>query len=97
MAAALAVAIAGQSGAEPSAPAAVTQRLNATLLDVMQRAKDLGYAGRRDALGPALDAAFDIPFMAEKVIGRSWAGLDEAARARWVALFREFLVGHAGR
>jgi phospholipid transport system substrate-binding protein len=78
--------------------ATVAHDLNASLLEVMKNAKTLGYAGRMEKVGPIIDHAFDVPFMAEKVIGRHWDTLDEAARQRWVALFREFLVAnYAGR
>jgi len=88
----------GPALAALSEAAAIVHDLNATLLDVMKNAETLGYAGRRDKIGPAVDRAFDIPFMAEKVIGGHWAKLPEADRTRWVALFREFLVAnYAGR
>ena len=81
-----------------SEAATVAHDLNASLLDVMKNAKTLGYAGRVEKIGPIIDRAFDVPFMAEKVIGRHWNTLDEAARTRWTALFREFLVAnYAGR
>jgi phospholipid transport system substrate-binding protein len=86
------------AGAELSEPATVAHELNASLLDVMKNAKALGYAGRQEKLGPVVDRAFDVPFMAEKVIGRHWQTLDDAGRTRWVALFREFLIAnYAGR
>jgi phospholipid transport system substrate-binding protein len=89
---------AGPARAALSEPAAVAHELNASLLEVMKNAKTLGYAGRQDKLGPVVDRAFDIPFMAEKVIGRHWQTLDDAGRTRWVALFREFLIAnYAGR
>jgi phospholipid transport system substrate-binding protein len=89
---------AGPVRAELSAPATVVHDLNATLLDVMKNAETLGYAGRRDKIAPAVDRAFDVPFMAEKVIGGHWAKISEADRTRWVALFREFLAAnYAGR
>jgi phospholipid transport system substrate-binding protein len=81
-----------------SEAATVVHDLNAVLLDVMKNAESLGYAGRQTKIGPAVDKAFDIPFMAEKVIGRHWDKLTEAERPRWVALFREFLIAnYAGR
>jgi phospholipid transport system substrate-binding protein len=84
--------------AEPGSPTAIVESLNAVMLDVMKNAETLGYAGRRDKLMPALDAAYDVPFMAEKVVGRHWDKLSEDERQRWVALFREFLAAnYAGR
>jgi phospholipid transport system substrate-binding protein len=84
--------------AEPGSPPAIVESLNAVMLDVMKNAETLGYAGRRDKLMPALDAAYDVSFMAEKVVGRHWDKLSEDERKRWVALFREFLAAnYAGR
>lgn len=84
-------------GADSAATAVVTE-LNATFLDVMKNATTLGYAGRRDKIAPAVDKAFDVPFMAEKVLGKHWAKLSEAERTRWVGLFRDFLTAnYAGR
>jgi phospholipid transport system substrate-binding protein len=78
--------------------ATVAHDLNASLLEVMKNAKTLGYGGRVEKIGPIIDRAFDVPFMAEKVIGRHWDTLNDADRKRWVALFREFLIAnYAGR
>lgn len=94
----LGVAFVAAGAAEPSPAEVVVRRLNATLLDVMKNAQTLGYAGRRDKIAPAVEQAFDVPFMAEKVVGGHWAALPEADRTRWVALFREFLAAnYAGR
>src|SRR5262245_10159878 len=88
----------GAAHAALSEPATVAHELNASLLDVMKNAKALGYAGRQEKLGPVIDRAFDVPFMAEKVIGRHWATLDDTAKTSWVKLFREFLIAnYAGR
>lgn len=89
---------AGPALAAPSEPAVVVRELNAALLDVMKNAEQLGYAGRRDKIRPAVDRAFDVAFTAEKVIGRHWDKLSAEERTRWVALFDEFLVAnYAGR
>jgi phospholipid transport system substrate-binding protein len=94
----LLAALAAPVIAVPTDPAAIVEELNATLLDVMKNAERLGYAGRRDKIAPAVDRAFDVPFMAEKVIGRHLAQLSDPERTRWVALFREFLAANwAGR
>ncbi|HWP66083.1 MAG TPA: ABC transporter substrate-binding protein [Candidatus Limnocylindria bacterium] len=89
---------AGSVRAARSEAATVAHELNASLLDVMKNAKTLGYAGRAERIGPIVDRSFDVPFMAEKVIGLHWKTLDEAERTRWVALFRDFLIAnYAGR
>jgi phospholipid transport system substrate-binding protein len=74
--------------ADPPATAVVA-RLDAVLLDTLQHGEQLGYQGRFDRIAPAVAAAFDLPLMAEKSIGRFWKPLSDADRARWVALFSE--------
>ena len=63
------------AGADPS-HATVAQRierLHAVLLDVMKSAEaGADFAGRRDELEPVLLESFDLPFMAQKSVGRHW-------------------------
>lgn len=72
----------------------VIASLNAALLNALQHAEQLGYQGRYDKIGPAVDGAFDVAFMAEKSIGRYWKPLSDADRTKWVGLFREFTVAN---
>ena len=65
-------------------------KLNDTLLAVLKNAETLGFQGRLEKLKPAVGDAFDLPFMAEKSIGRYWKPLSDADKARWVALFQEY-------
>jgi phospholipid transport system substrate-binding protein len=79
-------------------PRQVVENLHEALLDCMKRAEELGYQGRFDQLKPAVQEAFDQPFMAEKSIGLRWKKLDEANRERWVASFSRLTVAnYAGR
>ena len=72
-------------------PATATiAKLNDTLLAVLKNAETLGFQGRLEKLKPAVADAFDLPFMAEKSIGRYWKPLSDADKARWVALFQEY-------
>ena len=71
-----------------SGPGMVVERLQADLLDIMKRAKDLGYQGRYDALGDVIERAFDLDFMAEKSVGRHWRKLSEGEQQRWLDAFR---------
>jgi phospholipid transport system substrate-binding protein len=85
-------------GAAAGEPDAVVRELNAGLLDVMKEAEQLGWSGRYERVGPVVDASFDVPFMAEKSLGRQWKTLAEEERMNWVALFREFMISnYAGR
>jgi phospholipid transport system substrate-binding protein len=94
-----AVALAGAAPATTGAPAeAVVQKLNASLLDVMKDAGTLDYAARYRRVEPVVDAAFDVPFMAEKSLGRHWKDLTPDERTKWLDLFRRFMVAnYAGR
>lgn len=71
---------------------AVVQRLNTTLLDVMQSAEVLGFEGRYDKLDGVLREAFDFTFMAKIAVGRVWNDLDETARSILVDRFSRMSV-----
>jgi len=72
----------------------VIERLNTTLLETLKDAEKLGFDGRLAKLTPAVGAAFDVEFMAEKSIGKHWKPLSDADKARWVALFKEFTAAN---
>jgi phospholipid transport system substrate-binding protein len=79
-------------------PMQTIEQLHATLLDVMKRAKELGYEGRRKILEPAIERTMDLPFMAEKASGKYWKEFTEADRSRWVAAFHDnTIANYAGR
>ena len=58
----------------------------------MKGGDSLGLLGRRELVAPAVDAAYDLEFMASKALGRHWRGLGEEQRTRWVETFRELTV-----
>ena len=88
----------GAPTAEPSAPTKVVDALHENLISVMKNAKTLGYNGRFERLEPVINELFDIPFMAEKSIGRHWKTVDEENRAHLLATFERFTVAnYAGR
>ena len=80
-------------GEERGAREVVVQR-DDTILAVLKQADALGYAGRVERLGPAVNAAYDVPFMAEKSLGQGWKALAPPDRQRWVELSREFSVAN---
>lgn len=83
---------------EPSPAVRVVEGLHATMLETLQGAEDLGYEGRYAKLAPAIEAAFDLPFMAEKSVGSHWRKLSEEERADWVDLFeRNMVASYASR
>jgi len=84
--------------AESSAPTLVVDALHENLLSVMKNAETLGYDGRFEQLEPVIGELFDIPFMAEKSVGRYWKTVDEANRGDLLTTFGRFTVAnYAGR
>jgi len=79
--------------ARAEAKAAIA-RFNATLLDIMKRADQLGYEGRYETVAPVLRDVFDVPFMAAKTVGSTWRTLDAEQRKRWVEAFEGYTVSN---
>lgn len=77
--------------AQASASATV-ERLNSTLLAVMQQAKSLGYKGRYEKLAPVLSESFDFPLMARVSIGKHWDELDATQQAQLIESFSRLSV-----
>jgi phospholipid transport system substrate-binding protein len=75
----------------PGAEATV-EKLNAGMQQTLSNAERLGYQGRYDALAPLLGSTFDLDLMAEKSIGKYWAPLSDADKARWRATFADFMT-----
>jgi phospholipid transport system substrate-binding protein len=83
---------------ESGTPTKVVDTLHDNLISVMKDAKTLGYDGRFAQLEPVIGELFDIPFMAEKSVGRYWKTVDEENRSRLLTAFGEFTVAnYAGR
>jgi phospholipid transport system substrate-binding protein len=95
LAAACAAPAAFAEEADPAATSgapAVIERFNEMLLDLMQRADELGYQGRFELAARSVAETFDIAFMAAKSIGSHWRKLDEEKQALWVRTFTDFTV-----
>jgi len=68
------------------------EQLYAVLIECLKNADALGLEGRRAKIAPAVAAGYDLPFMAEKILGRHWTTLDEADHERWTAAFGRLTV-----
>ena len=89
----LAVWLSQPVGAQAKADASDTvERLNETLLEVMQDAHKLGYQGRFDKLTPVLFESFDFPLMARVAVGKHWDELDQGQRDQLVESFGRLSV-----
>ena len=76
----------------------VIETLHDAFIDVMKNATSLGYEGRFEKLDSAISEAYDLDFMARKVVGRHWKKLDEREQRKWQDLFAQFTVAnYAGR
>lgn len=79
--------------------------LYGVLLECLKNADALGLEGRREKIAPAVQAGYDLPFMAEKILGRHWSSLGPADQQRWidsfgrmtVATYAERMSGYSGQ
>jgi phospholipid transport system substrate-binding protein len=86
------IAAAAPAAEQPSEAHAVVAALNDSLMAVLKQANDIDYARRFELLGPTLDHAFDLPYMARQAVGRAFLNLDEAERETWYGLFRTYMT-----
>ncbi len=73
--------------ADETPASAVVESLHAALLNIMQNADALGYAGRVETITPVLAQSYDFGTISRIVTGRAWNELDEAQRTEFTALF----------
>ena len=85
----LAVLSAARAGPVPDEAAvrAPVERLYAGLGDVMKRSASLDFAGRYAALQPVVAESFDLPFMAELILGRPYKELSPEQQQTWLETF----------
>ena len=88
------LAIASVGRAADSAPTAVVRQFDDALLSILKDGEKLGYSGRYQRLRAVMQETFDLDFMAEKVLGKSWNDLSDADRTRWREVFSEFTVAN---
>ncbi len=85
------------SEAEPP-PRQTIKTFNATLLEAMKKADELGYKGRYALLAPVIDNSFALSFMADVSLGRYGKTLTEEQRRSYLKAYTEWTVAtYAGR
>ncbi len=82
------------SAAQNADAIATVYNLHSALLDIMQNAGRLGFAGRRDRIAPVVHKSLDLPFITRFAIGRYWADLGTAERDSIVEVFSRWTVAH---
>lgn len=85
----LAAPVAAQSADPARAP---VQALDDGLLSIMKGAKQLGYKGRADRIGPVVDQVFDLGLMTRLAVGPSWTTMAPGDKTALVAAFRRMTI-----
>ena len=75
-----------------SAAAQVVEKLHAELLEVMKRAKALGYNGRYQRLAPLVASSYDFPFISKLVVGRYWSEFSPEQKEQFVNTFTKLSI-----
>jgi phospholipid transport system substrate-binding protein len=78
--------------AEAATPSEVVRKFNASLLEAMKKADELGYQGRYKLLGPVIRDSFDLSFMAGQSAGRHWRTLNDSQKSQLVETFTDWTV-----
>ena len=86
------VLLAVPAGAADRDPPELVEQLHRALLEVMQNADRLGYAGRYERLEPVLERSYDFPLMARVAAGRGWSDLSREQRTLLIELFARMSV-----
>ncbi len=88
--------LAGVPFARATPQSDVVEQFNGTLLSLLEGDSD--FDGRFAKIEPAVRQAFDLEFMASKVLGRGWKGLTPEQQTEWLATFTRLTASnYAGR
>ena len=84
--------------AEQAGPSGIIRTFNATLLEAMKNAKELGYSGRYKLLEPVMKESFALSFMGAQSVGRYWKTMGEEDRDLLIKTYTDWTVAsYAGR
>jgi len=87
----LQIGIAAEANGKVAA-ADVVNHFQSLLLDVMQNATTLGFAGRFARLEPAVKQSHALSRIARLTIGRHWRALDTQQQTRFVSTFTRLVI-----
>lgn len=82
----------GQAARADVAPADTVNALHAALSEAMSKGPKLGCDGRGKALAPAVDAAYNLPFIAERALRKHWKTLKDDQRTQFTAALRNSVI-----
>jgi phospholipid transport system substrate-binding protein len=80
-----------QSGAMPEASAKI-RIFYETLLSTMKEGATVGPMQRYQKLEPVIGQTFDLPFMAQAVVGRSWVSASQAQQRALIEAFAHYVT-----
>ncbi len=81
--------------AQASDPAAARiDSFDAAVIKTMQAGKAAGAAGRAKVIGPVMEDAFDLPFMARVAIGPDWAKMPADDQAALLKAYSRYAVAN---
>lgn len=89
---ALAVLLPAAAGAAEVPPAAPIEALNRAILAIMRAGRTSSFGQRMQMLTPAIEAAYDLPFVAGRAVGPRFAAFPPQMQAELLAVFTEFTV-----
>lgn len=78
--------------AEQKAATEVVKRMNATLMENMKRAQELGFSGRYKLLDPVIRDVFALSYMGEKTVGSYWNTLSPEQRKQYLDLYTDWTI-----
>ena len=68
------------------------RNFNATLLDTMKHASELGDRGRYQKLAPAIHKSFDLPVMSQMAVGPAWASFSPQQKQAVTDAFARYTI-----
>ena len=74
------------------AVAAPIRQLYNALLTVMKEGRGTPFMQRSDVVGPAVDRAFDLPYILQTAVGFAWASISPQQQAKLQVAFRNYTL-----
>jgi phospholipid transport system substrate-binding protein len=78
--------------AAQSGPVETVTAFYATLMQAMKKGPQIGFAGRRALLAPAVSKAFDLPAMTRITVGPQWTGISAEQQQKLLHAFADYSV-----
>ena len=76
----------------------VVTELQDSIMTIMKKGRDLGYAGRYQRISPTVEKTHDLDTVARLVVGRHWKKLDANQRSAFIETFKDLSIStYAGR